>query len=209
MANLGDNNTPVEGESFGLPSGFSIDEDSGNLAIRDTNGNVVAKWDEGNTQWDFANNTLNNVDALNSNSVNTDSAAINDVLDATGLTLSTDALSPTNWLSLVDGDREIADNGAITEDVAGDNSATDILDSAGEGAVYIVHGRREGDNTGFCDLVLALTRGDQASKIGSVTFEFVGSRSYEMESDTLQIVIDDAGETYNITTRGLGVHADQ
>ena len=72
MANLGDNNTPVEGESFGLPSGFSIDEDSGNLAIRDTNGNVVAKWDETNAQWDFANNTLNNVDALDSNSVNTE-----------------------------------------------------------------------------------------------------------------------------------------
>ena len=72
MANLGSDNTPIEGESFGLPSGFSIDEDGGNLAIRDTNGNVVAKWDEGNTQWDFANNTLNNVDAVNSNSVNTE-----------------------------------------------------------------------------------------------------------------------------------------
>ena len=74
MANLGDNNTPVEGESFGLPSGFSIDENSGNLAIRDTNGNVVAEWDETNAQWDFANNTLNNVGALNSDSVSTEEA---------------------------------------------------------------------------------------------------------------------------------------
>ena len=73
MANLGSDNTPIEGESFGLPSGFSIDENSGNLAIRDTNGNVVAEWDETNAQWDFANNTLNNVDALNSNSVSTES----------------------------------------------------------------------------------------------------------------------------------------
>ena len=80
MANLGSDNTPVEGESFGLPSGFSIDEDSGNLAIRDTNGNVVAKWDEGNAQWDFANNTLNNVDALNSNSVSTGALAIGGTL---------------------------------------------------------------------------------------------------------------------------------
>ena len=76
MANLGSKNTPIEGESFGLPSGFSIDENSGNLAIRDTNGNVVAEWDETNARWDFANNTLANVDALNSNSVNTDNVSI-------------------------------------------------------------------------------------------------------------------------------------
>ena len=76
MANLGSDNTPIEGESFGLPSGFSIDENNGNLAIRDTNGNVVAEWDDTNAQWDFANNTLNNVDALNSNSVNTESLDI-------------------------------------------------------------------------------------------------------------------------------------
>ena len=50
----------------------AINESSGNLQLEDNSGNVVAEWDETNAQWDFANNTLNNVDALNSNSVNTE-----------------------------------------------------------------------------------------------------------------------------------------
>ena len=50
----------------------AINESSGNLQLEDNSGNVVAEWDEANAQWDFANNTLSNVDALNSNSVNTD-----------------------------------------------------------------------------------------------------------------------------------------
>ena len=57
----------------------AINESSGNLQLEDNSGNVVAEWDETNGQWDFANNTLNNVDALNSDSVNTDGA----VIDAT------------------------------------------------------------------------------------------------------------------------------
>ena len=52
----------------------AINESSGNLQLEDNSGNVVAEWDETNARWDFANNTLNNVDALNSNSVNTEDA---------------------------------------------------------------------------------------------------------------------------------------
>ena len=54
----------------------AINESSGNLQLEDNSGNVVAEWDETNAQWDFANNTLNNVDALNSNSVSTEKASI-------------------------------------------------------------------------------------------------------------------------------------
>ena len=60
--NIGPENGPYVG----------INESSGNLQLEDNGGNVVAEWDETNAQWDFANNTLNNVDALNSNSVNTE-----------------------------------------------------------------------------------------------------------------------------------------
>ena len=56
----------------------AINESSGNLQLEDNSGNVVAEWDETNAQWDFANNTLNNVDALNSNSVNTERLATNE-----------------------------------------------------------------------------------------------------------------------------------
>ena len=60
--NIGPENGPYVG----------INEENGNLQLEDNSGNVVAEWDETNAQWDFANNTLDNVDALNSNSVNTE-----------------------------------------------------------------------------------------------------------------------------------------
>ena len=60
--NIGPENGPYVG----------INEENGNLQLEGNSGNVVAEWDETNAQWDFANNTLNNVDALNSNSVNTE-----------------------------------------------------------------------------------------------------------------------------------------
>ena len=56
----------------------AINESSGNLQLEDNSGNVVAEWDETNAQWDFANNTVNNVDALDSNSVNTNSIDFDD-----------------------------------------------------------------------------------------------------------------------------------
>ena len=68
----------------------AINESSGNLQLEDNSGNVVAEWDETNAQWDFANNTLANVDALNSNSVITeklnseDTAQIGNTFEATG-----------------------------------------------------------------------------------------------------------------------------
>jgi len=49
----------------------AINESSGNLQLEDNSGNVVAEWDETNSQWDFANNTLANI-----GSVNTDEAVI-------------------------------------------------------------------------------------------------------------------------------------
>ena len=140
MANLGSENTPIEGESFGLPSGFSIDEDSGNLAIRDTNGNVVAEWDETNAQWDFANNTLNNVDALNSNSVNTDQLSVGDpltpsedhrnligyvdtgVVDTVDVTISDvpiDASRPISVEVLEYRDRESSENNPLEMSIGG------------------------------------------------------------------------------------------
>ena len=62
--NIGPENGPYVG----------INEENGNLQLEDNSGNVVAEWDETNAQWDFANNTLNNVDALNSNSVSTNAS---------------------------------------------------------------------------------------------------------------------------------------
>ena len=93
----------------------AINESSGNLQLEDNSGNVVAEWDEGNAQWDFANNTLNNVDALNSNSVNTEQASIGDPaeqidrIDGGGLDWSWQWDDTNEWLSIDTSSLEYSD----------------------------------------------------------------------------------------------------
>ena len=76
MANLGSDNTPIEGESFGLPSGYSFDEEGGDLVIRDTDGTVAMRRADGT--WELESdlalneNDISGVGAFDSDSVNTD-----------------------------------------------------------------------------------------------------------------------------------------
>ena len=39
-------------DSWGLPSGYKIDEDGGDLVARDTNGNVVLRYNDDGGQWE-------------------------------------------------------------------------------------------------------------------------------------------------------------
>jgi len=57
---------------------IAINENSGNIELEDNTGTTVAIWDDTNSQWDFQNNPISNVDSFTSNSVNTDSLAINE-----------------------------------------------------------------------------------------------------------------------------------
>ena len=54
----------------------AINESSGNLQLEDNSGNVVAEWDDGESQWDFVENDISGVGAFDSESVNTERASI-------------------------------------------------------------------------------------------------------------------------------------
>ena len=52
MANLGSDDTPIAGESFGLPSGWAIVENAdGEIVIEDSGENVVFRRDETAGEW--------------------------------------------------------------------------------------------------------------------------------------------------------------
>jgi len=47
----------------------SINENNGDIELKDNSGNVVAFWDESNTQWDFSSNDIQNVGSLGVESI--------------------------------------------------------------------------------------------------------------------------------------------
>jgi len=55
---------------------IAINENSGNIELEDNTGTTVAIWDDANSQWDFQNNPISNVDSLTSNSVNTEALGL-------------------------------------------------------------------------------------------------------------------------------------
>lgn len=66
MSNLGSDTTPVKGQNFELPAGAQLDEDNGDLVIRDSGGSIVFRRDETNGEWaldDLSADSVNTVDA--------------------------------------------------------------------------------------------------------------------------------------------------
>jgi len=67
MANLGSNNTPISGESFDLPSGWSFEENAdGEVVITDSGGATIGRRDETNSGWVFDSIVSDNVEAAQS-----------------------------------------------------------------------------------------------------------------------------------------------
>ena len=86
MANLGSNDTPVEGERFALPAGAEIGEDAGDLVIRDSAGDVVLRRDESAGQWVIGTvDALDVTNALTAGSVSTDEASVTGAIDAASI----------------------------------------------------------------------------------------------------------------------------
>ena len=48
---------------------IAINENSGDIELEDNSGNVVAKWDETNTQWDFSSNDVTNINTASISSL--------------------------------------------------------------------------------------------------------------------------------------------
>ena len=60
---------------------IAINENNGDIELQDNTGGVVAKWDDGQSQWDFVENNISGVGAFDSESVNTNSIAIERLSD--------------------------------------------------------------------------------------------------------------------------------
>lgn len=58
---------------FDLPSGASFDEDGGDPVIRDSNGNIILRYDEGTSEWQFQGEDLTGIQSIGSNEINTES----------------------------------------------------------------------------------------------------------------------------------------
>jgi methionine-rich copper-binding protein CopC len=57
----------------------SINENNGDIELKDNSGNVVAFWDESNTQWDFQSNDLTNLASVEAGSLDTDKSRIKEM----------------------------------------------------------------------------------------------------------------------------------
>jgi len=101
MANLGSNDTPVNGESFNLPAGASIDEDNGDFVIKNSNGTIVLRHDETSGEWQFESNDLTGV-----GDVDASSATLDDATVANSPTNSTDVVRKSETDAI---DNQLAD----------------------------------------------------------------------------------------------------
>jgi len=92
---------------------IAINENSGNIELEDNTGTTVAIWDDANSQWDFQNNPISNVDSLTSNSVNTGRAIIGEFGPTVTLsapqTISSGTITKVQFDSIDAGDADSFD----------------------------------------------------------------------------------------------------
>ena len=194
----------------------AINESSGNLQLEDNSGNVVAEWDETNAQWDFANNTLNNVDALNSNSVNTEEASVNGPLDAETATVDESVVNsiinhtgldgpggdPLKYLGFAvqQGDFDFYLNDPV---IIADNEAKTITDRDQHSIHFVIGDSVPTAGQAFIDLVgIARFAGLNSTEIAQ---RDPVSRSYGEDSSGLNIAIDENSDEYEMTIFSFGV----
>jgi len=78
MPNLGSSDTPVEGQSFGLPAGAELGEDNGELVIKDSSGTIILRRNETASEWQFEGTDLSGINAIDVGSASVGSGSIDD-----------------------------------------------------------------------------------------------------------------------------------
>jgi len=76
MPNLGSSDTPVEGQSFGLPAGAELGEDNGELVIKDSSGTIILRRNETASEWQFEGTDLSGINAIDASSATLDGGII-------------------------------------------------------------------------------------------------------------------------------------
>lgn len=99
-----------------LGSGYIIEDEGGDLVVKDPDGNVVLRR-TADTDWDFDGEDVKGIASLTATSVTADSATVNgttttDSLDADSITINNTRLSSPTLT--------VADDGVKTVDVGGD-----------------------------------------------------------------------------------------
>ena len=199
MANLGSDNTPVEGESFGLPSGYSFDEENGDLVIRDTDGTVAMRRADGT--WELESelalneNDISGVGAFDSESVSTEAASV----AQSGTVISSNSTQsdvPSGTFAEIEFDTVEEDN-LDAADLA--NNRITIQ----EDGDYLLHVFAEWEEDD------AWTTGDEAGFTLAINGGFVGRALYKKVGDGSQsvnsaVIYRKLEQGDNIT--GLGRH---
>jgi len=102
MSNLGDSNTPIEGQSFSLPAGAELGEDNGELVIKDSSGTIILRRNETESEWQFEGTDLSGINAIDASSATLTNAVAAEQL---GLPVySDDANAPNNTFYYNDTD---------------------------------------------------------------------------------------------------------
>ena len=174
----------------------AINEENGNLQLEDNSGNVVAEWDDGQSQWDFVENDISGVGAFDSESVTTE-------VSRTG----TEPVHNVKFYGAT-GDGSTDDTNAINE----------AIDSApSEGVVYFPRGSYRVTETITLQKDITIRfEGSFASENGDI----IGPRITQADGDNVSplvktdevrisgsIAVD--GNDTNQTDDVFGVHIDQ
>jgi hypothetical protein len=187
---------------------IAINENSGDIELEDNSGNVVAKWDESATQWDFSSNDIQNVGLIDTSSVTTGS------LDASSVTTgSLDAESATINGQPENDPRELINYVSVSGvSSISETISLDVLDEQ----YYLIEVLLFQDDETSANNDLELTvgglgAGDYSYTLideSATTSEVTGGDQYSLISPTASDSLDSHAGTWQLTTTTIGSRTD-